>query len=157
MRKKYFELVVQFGLSTALALGIASSSAHAASNASGIRFEAELETSKITDLGSGTSTTDGETLVIHLKNGTLKLTPFNQTDKTIRIRTVLYVLPDATPVTGPASVSNVPAIDETTMKPIYNSTFLTNLNMDAELREMRQDGTLLYKLKLNPRTPTPQK
>jgi hypothetical protein len=165
MRKKHFELLVQFGLSTLLALGIASSVAQASSNFSEIRFEAELETAKITDLGSVTSSTDGATLLIHLKNGTLKITPFDQTDKTIQIRAALYVYPDVLPNTAPASVTapvptsgaDVNSVDISNLKPLYNSTFLTNLNMDAELREMRVDGTLLYKLKLNPRTVVLQK
>jgi len=157
MRKKNFELIVQFGLSTILALGIASSAAHASSSFSEIRFEAELETAKITDLGSVTSSTDGATLLIHLKNGTVKITPFNQTEKTIQIRTALYIYPDTPPNTAPASVADATTVDISNMKPLYNSTFLTNLNMDAELREMRQDGTLLYKLKLNPRTVVPLK
>ena len=153
MRKKNFELIVQLGLSTLLALGIASSVAQA----SEIRFEAELETAKITDIGSVTSSTDGANLVIHLKNGTLKITPFNQTDKTIQIRAALYVYPDVLPKTAPASVADANSVDVSNMKPLYNSTFLTNLNMDAELREMRVDGTLLYKLKLNPLTVVPLK
>ena len=161
MSKKTFELIVQFGLSALLALGFASASAHA----SPIRFEAELETAKITDVGSVTSATDGETLTLRLKNGALQLSSFDQTDRTIRIRAVLYVYPDVAAGAAPASVSTAaptvprkaPVVDLATMKPLYNSTFLTNLNMDAELREMRPDGTLLYKLKLNPRTNIQQK
>jgi len=138
-------------------MGIASSSAQAAP----IRFEAELETAKITDVGSVTSSVDGETLTLHLKNGTLKISPFDQTDKTIKLRTVLYVFPNVSPAavskTAPASVTEATAVDVTNMKPVYNSTFLTNLNMDAELSEKRTDGTLLYKLKLNPRSNIQQK
>jgi hypothetical protein len=152
MSKKSFELIVQLGLSALLALGIVSSSAQA----SPIRYEVELETAKITDVGSVTSAIDGETLTLHLKNGILKISPSDQTDKTIKLRTVLYVFPNVGPdkgaKTAPASVDAASAVDVEGMKPIYNSTFLTNLNMDAELHEMRTDGTLLYKLKLNPRT-----
>jgi hypothetical protein len=155
MSKKSFELIVQLGLTALLTMGIASSSARAAP----IRFEAELETAKITDVGSVTSSVDGETLTLHLKNGTLQISPFDQTDRTIKIRTVLYVFPDVGPASkiAPASVSEASAVDVTNMKPNYNSTFLTNLNMDAELTEKRTDGTLLYKLKLNPRPIIQQK
>jgi hypothetical protein len=36
--------------------------------------------------------------------------------------------------------------------PLYNATFITRYNADAELYEKRPDGDLLYRLKLNPHT-----
>jgi hypothetical protein len=98
-----------------------------------IKLDAELVTGQQTDAGSIAVAALAQPLTMKLKNGTVEFSLSDQTDKTIRIHMQIF--------------------EGEKTRPIYNSTFLTNLNMDAEIREMRQDGSLFYKIKVTPRTP----
>jgi hypothetical protein len=98
-----------------------------------IKLDAELATGQLTDTGSIAVAALAQPLTMKLKNGTVEFSLSDQTDKTIRIHMQIF--------------------EGENTRPVYNSTFLTNLNMDAEIREMRQDGSLLYRIKVTPRTP----
>jgi hypothetical protein len=135
MRHRVIEIFLELGLTLLLALGLFSAESQASEPP--IRIEAELVTGQQTDAGAIDAAALAQPLTIKLKNGIVQLSLSDQTDKTIRIHAQIFEHENA--------------------KPVYNSTFLTNLNMDAEIREMRQDGSLLYKLKVTPRTPQDKK
>jgi hypothetical protein len=135
MAKAYFVGILAVGISA-----LAGAPAFGAdSPAPGLHIDAQLDTPEITDSGSAEVAREGQPVTIKMKNGVVRMIFFDQTERTIRIHTELFQGPEGRP----------PAL--------YNSTFLTNLNMDAELREMKQDGTLLYKLRITPHYQQAQK
>jgi hypothetical protein len=127
-RHPLIQTLLEFFLAAMIALGILSSTARASS----LRIDAELETSIDKDATTVIAPKNDEQITIQFKNGAAQLTPFEQTDKTVHFHIKIF------------------GREGTSSQPLYNSTFLTNLNMDAEIRETRLDGTLLYKLKINP-------
>jgi hypothetical protein len=130
MRHRLIEIILEVGLTLIVALGLLSSESQAAEPP--IHIDAELVTGQVSDTASV-----AQPLTMKFKNGSVQFTLSDQTDKTIRIHAQIF--------------------EQASSKPVYNATFLTNLNMDAEIREMRQDGSLLYKLKVTPRTPQDKK
>ena len=135
MRHRLIEILLELGLTLLVTLGLLSSESHAAELP--IHIDAEFVTGQLSDTGSIDAASLAQPVTIKFKNGTVQFTLSDETEKTIRIHAQIF--------------------EQANAKPVYNSTFLTNLNMDAEIREMRQDGSLLYKLKVTPRTPQDKK
>jgi hypothetical protein len=135
MRHRLIEIILEVGLTLIVALGLLSSESQAAEPP--IHIDAELVTGQVSDTASVDPAALAQPLTMKFKNGSVQFTLSDQTDKTIRIHAQIF--------------------EQASSKPVYNATFLTNLNMDAEIREMRQDGSLLYKLKVTPRTPQDKK
>lgn len=77
----------------------------------------------------------GEPVTLTFKNNTVvKLVPLSADEKNIKLKTLILGVGGGT---------------------LYNATFATHYNTDAELSEKRPDGDLVYHLKINPQTDPP--